>query len=323
METLDTGGTENIDRDRVAGSPARVLIAIPSFRRPDGLRRLLTEIATMTTGHDIHIVVADNEGEGGAGSAVVRELEGSYRFRLAVVPVPERGLTNVRNALVRYARQNGPFDDIAMIDDDEWPSANWIDDLVAMQQTTGAGIVGGPNLPVFAPGAPGWAKHCPLFRADDMPDGIVDIVWGTCNLLLHKSVFAHSDSNLFDPAFNESGGEDVDAFMRLRKSGHRFAWSRSAVVWEDVPLSRTTLGWITRRAFRIGNSNMLVQLRWKYGRHGRLLAIPSTLAAIGLNLALLFAFSLVAERRLDYYVRLVRSLGKLAFLTGLRSFEYR
>lgn len=322
MKPLDTGGTENIARAETSG-PARILIAIPTYRRPDGLRRLLTEIAAMKTAHDIHILAADNEGEGGVGSAVIRELAGGYRFPLTVIPVPEKGLTNVRNALVRHARQSGSYDYIAMIDDDEWPSASWIDDLVAMQRRTGAGIVGGPNLPVFAPGAPAWAEHCPLFRSDDMPDGVVDIVWGTCNLLLHKSVFGHSDSNLFDPAFNQSGGEDVDAFMRLRKSGHRFAWSRSALVWEDVPLSRTTLAWVTRRAFRIGNSNMLVQLRWKYGRHGRLLALPSTLAAIGLNSALLLAFSLVPERRLTYYCRLLRSLGKLAYLTGLRSFEYR
>ena len=322
METLDTVGTGKIERPGTGGV-GRILIAIPTFRRPDGLRRLLGKIAAMETTADISVVVADNEGEGGAGTDVVGELAESYRFPITAIAVPERGLTSVRNALVGHARQNGPFDYVAMIDDDEWPSANWIDDLVAMQVSTGAGIVGGPNLPVFAPGAPAWVRYCPLFRADDMPDGVVDIVWGTCNLLLHKSVFAHSDSNLFDPAFNESGGEDVDAFMRLRKSGHRFAWSKSALVWEDVPPSRTTLAWITRRAFRIGNSNMLVQLRWKYGRHGRLLALPSTLAAIGLNSLLLFAFSLVAERRMTYYVRLVRSLGKLAFLTGLRSFEYR
>lgn len=323
MKILETGGPEGNERTAPGDSQARVLIAIPTFRRPDGLRRLLIAIAAMETVADIKILVADNEGADGAGTDVVKELAAAYRFPIDVIAVPERGLSSVRNAMVTYARKDETLDYVAMIDDDEWPTERWIDDLVAMQRTTGAGIVGGPNLPVFAPGAPGWAMHCPLFRSDDMPDGNVEIVWGTCNLLLHKSAFAHSDSNLFDPAFNQSGGEDVDAFMRLKTSGHRFAWSRSAVVWDDVPAGRTTLGWITRRAFRIGNSNMLVQLRWKYGRHGRLLALPSTVAAIAANLGLLAAFSFSPGKRVTYYCRLVRSLGKLAFLTGLRSFEYR
>lgn len=317
--TIPTAGAHGDNSGTVA---ARVLIAIPTFRRPDGLRRLLTAIAAMKTSADISVVVADNEGAEGAGLAVVRELAASYRFPIDAIPVPERGLSSVRNAMIAYARKDAALDCVAMIDDDEWPTENWIDDLVAMQKTTGASVVGGPNLPVFAPGAPAWAAHCPLFVSDDMPDGPVDIVWGTCNLLLHKSAFAHSDSNLFDPLFNRSGGEDVDAFMRLKASGHRFAWSRSAVVWDDIPLNRTTLGWITRRAFRIGNSNMLVQLRWKYGRHGRLVALPSALAATAANLMLLLAFSLSPKRRLTYYCRLVRSVGKLAFLTGRRSFEY-
>ena len=301
---------------------ARVLIAIPTFRRPEGLRRLLAAIAAMDTHADIKILVADNEGAGGAGLAVVKDLAASYRFPIEAIAVPERGLSSVRNAMIAYARRDETRDYVAMIDDDEWPAKTWIDDLVAMQKSTGAGIVGGPNLPVFAPGAPSWATHCPLFVSDDLPDGAVDIVWGTCNLLLHKSAFAHSDSNLFDPLFNRSGGEDVDAFMRLKASGHRFAWSRSAVVWDDIPLNRTTLNWITRRAFRIGNSNMLVQLRWKYGRYGRLVAFPSALAAIAANFLLLLAFSFSPKKRLAYYCRLVRSVGKLAFLTGRRSFEY-
>lgn len=317
--TIPTVGMDGNDGGNRA---VRVLIAIPTFRRPDGLKRLLAAISAMKTQADIRILVADNEGPGGAGLAAVEEIKASYRFPIEAIAVPERGLTSVRNAMITHARKDATLDHVAMIDDDEWPTENWIDDLVAMQRATGASVVGGPNLPVFAPGAPGWARHCPLFVSDDMPDGPVDIVWGTCNLLLDKTAFAHSDSNLFDPLFNRSGGEDVDAFMRLKASGHRFAWSRSAVVWDDIPLNRTTLGWITRRAFRIGNSNMLVQLRWKYGRHGRLVALPSALAAIAANSMLLLAFSLSPTRRLTYYCRLVRSVGKLAFLTGRRSFEY-
>ena len=53
----------------------RVLIAVPTYRRADSLRRLLAAIETLDTDADIRVVVVDNEGEAGGGFAVVSEWD--------------------------------------------------------------------------------------------------------------------------------------------------------------------------------------------------------------------------------------------------------
>jgi glycosyltransferase involved in cell wall biosynthesis len=299
----------------------RVLIAIPTLRRLDGLRSLLKAIEKLDTAADIQVLVADNEGSGD-GSAVVAELQSTYRFPLMVIPVPERGLTNVRNAIITFARRVSDLDYIAMIDDDERPSPGWIDALIAMQKHTGCEIVGGPTVPVFDRLAPGWARDCHLFTSGDFPDGVVEMIWGTCNVLLHRKVLDLSPEALFDPKFNAWGGEDVDAFMRLRALGCRFAWARSAVVFDDIPLRRTTFKWITRRAFRIGNSNMAAQRRWRPGMSNWFVALPVAMVRIVLHSVLLIGFGISPKKRLNQYCKWLRSLGGLAALFNFRFVEY-
>jgi glycosyltransferase involved in cell wall biosynthesis len=299
----------------------KVLIAIPTFRRPDGLRSVLKAIEKLETSADIRVLVADNEGRGD-GFRVVAELEPTYRFPLAVIPVPERGLTNVRNAMIAFARRIADLDYIAMIDDDERPSPGWVDALIAMQKRTGCEIVGGPTVPVFAAEAPEWARGCYLFTSGDFPDGVIDMTWGTCNVLFHRKVLDMSPAEIFDPMFNALGGEDVDAFMRLKTLGCRYAWARLAVVLDDIPLRRTTFKWITQRAFRIGNSNMAAQRRWQAGMSNWFVALPVAMVRIILHSLLLIAYSMSPKKRLNQYCKWLRSLGGLALLLNIRFVEY-
>jgi len=307
--------------EAIAAQNDKVLIAVPTFRRPAGLRNVLHAIEMLETEADIRVLVADNEGRG-AGSVVVAELAPEYRFPLTVIPVPERGLTHVRNAMVDYARKLDDLDYVVMVDDDERPSPGWIDALIDMQKRTGCDIVGGPTIPVFAAEAPDWPRQCHLFTSGSFADGDIDMTWGTCNVLLHKRVLEMSPEMLFDPLFNAWGGEDVDAFMRLKQLGCRFAWSGRATVWDDIPAHRTTLKWITRRAFRIGNSNMAAQRRWVGRMNNWFVALVVAVVRIVLHSLLLIFYSLSPERRLNQYCDWLRSVGGLAFLFNIRFREY-
>lgn len=321
MKESDSDASRSLSPKTVAARKDKVLIAIPTFRRPAGLRSLLQAIETIETAADIRVLVADNEGKG-AGSGVVAELAPAYRFALTVIAVPERGLTHVRNAMIDHARGLDDLDYIVMVDDDERPSPGWIDALIGMQKRTGCDIVGGPTVPVFAAEAPDWARRCHLFTSGSFPDGVIGMTWGTCNVLLHRRVLELSTDALFDPMFNAWGGEDVDAFMRLKRLGCRFAWAGSALVWDDIPAHRTTLQWISRRAFRIGNSNMAAQRRWVGGMNNWFAALCVAVVRIVLHSALLVFYSLSSQRRLNQYCNWLRSLGGLAFLFGIRFGEY-
>src|SRR5690242_20560351 len=103
----------------------RVVITIPTFKRPKSLARLLDAIARLKTDADIHVVVADNDAQAHQGFDFCAQLAPTYRWPLKPVIEEARGIAQVRNRLVAEAlKSDAQF--IAMIDDDEWPDENWI-----------------------------------------------------------------------------------------------------------------------------------------------------------------------------------------------------
>ena len=54
----------------------RVIICIPTFKRPKMLARLLDAIAALETDADVSVLVADNDAEGHAGFDLCNSLAG-------------------------------------------------------------------------------------------------------------------------------------------------------------------------------------------------------------------------------------------------------
>src|SRR5580693_1367374 len=149
-----------------------VVIAIPTFKRPKRLARLLAAIAGLKT--EAEIIVADNDAAAHQGFDICTQMMGAYRWPLKTVIEEARGIAQVRNRLVAEALESGA-QFIAMIDDDEWPEENWIDELLHAQKLFQADLVQGSV--VFG--------HS---RSDAIPDirhasGPVAMVEGAGNLL--------------------------------------------------------------------------------------------------------------------------------------------
>lgn len=301
---------------------SRVEIIIPTFRRPSGLERALFHITALTTSAAVSVLVAENDPEGGAGAATVARIAAAgYRFPIRSIIVCERGLSNVRNALLGAALEDPAVQFVALLDDDEWPAPDWLDALLAMQAATDADAVGGTVLPVFREEPPAWAAQLDLFRQERL-DGAVDMLWGTSNALFSRRLLERLDPPRFDPAFALTGGEDVDFFYKAKATGAVFAWASNSLVYEDIPQSRVRLEWIARRSFRIGNSNARSQLRWRYRRLGaaRVLAKALTRLAVAASVALRDAALL--RREVNGLVLAARSCGEIAALAGYSYHEY-
>ena len=67
----------------------RVIIAIPTFKRPRSLARLLDAIARLKTDAEISVLVADNDAEAHQGFDLCAGMAGSYRWPLRAVIEPE------------------------------------------------------------------------------------------------------------------------------------------------------------------------------------------------------------------------------------------
>ncbi|HVY88050.1 MAG TPA: hypothetical protein VG942_04230, partial [Hyphomonadaceae bacterium] len=82
----------------------------------------------------------------------------------------------------------------------------------------------------------------------------------------------------FNPAFGRTGGEDTNFFGQLARNGVVMAYAADAVVDEPVPPARSTLKWLTARAFRSGQSHAVVLLN--SGRKRPVLATMSMLKVL-------------------------------------------
>jgi GT2 family glycosyltransferase len=286
------------------------IIAVPTFRRPGQLRHLLEAVARLDRLEDAMLLVADNDA-GGEGAAVAAAMADGFPIPVEVIRVPEPGLCHVRNAIVAHALAVPTMQRLAMVDDDEWPEPQWLAALLAVQQRTGAAVVGGPVTPVFTEGTPDWAEQTLVFRSERRPEGLVEMLYASNNLLVTRAALQALGAPWFDPAFNRSGGEDLDFLTRLKAIGCGFGWAPGARVSEWVGAERARKAWVLRRMWRIGVTDTKVARK---SASLPVLALRS-LALLGLRTAALPA--LVWQRhRLDVAGQWVKAVARLYALAG-------
>ena len=293
----------------------RVVIAIPTFKRPKSLARLLGAIARLKTRADISVLVADNDADAHQGFDFCTHLAPDYRWPLKAVIEEARGIAQVRNRLVAEAlKSDAQF--IAMIDDDEWPDENWIEELLHTQRAFEAGAVQGSVLFSTSEAGP---NSVPDIRHASGP---IEMPQGAGNLLIKCSILQSMAAPWFDPAFALTGGEDFDFFMRLKKAGCRFAWSDEARALGDVPPHRNEWAWVMRRAYSNGNSDMRVILKHRPGLAPAVWEGAKIAGALllSLPLALILAFS--PNHRRKPLTKLCRAAGKLTAMAGRHYNEY-
>jgi succinoglycan biosynthesis protein ExoM len=301
---------------------ADVIVAIPTFRRPRGLERLLTAMAALETNANVSVIVADNDSEGREGFAVCEKLRAKgYRWRLDSIVVPERGIAQARNALADYVLANSSAEFIAMLDDDEWPETHWLDGFLSAQKQTGADALHGTILREFETLPDNWAAQCPGVAPMQSATGPIDMIPGTGSVFLRRACLEELAKPCFDPGFALTGGEDKDFFTRLKKAGKRFAWADEARCHALVPASRANLGWALKRSYRVGNSDLRVII--KYGPSSEVAREVAKVAGVVLLFPLMFLSSLpFAKRRAEPLCRLYRAAGKIAALFGNHYNEY-
>jgi glycosyltransferase involved in cell wall biosynthesis len=284
------------------------------------LRDCLDSIAAQQgTLPDVEVFVADNDPAGRQGLSVAEELAPRFRFPLTGTIVDQPGISAVRNAILEEARDRN-VDFIAMIDDDETASPEWIANLLTMQQQTSAGIVGGPVHYSFVSTPHQSVINSGEFQTMLRPSGKTLPLKGSGNFL----VSAHSLSKVGWPAFDNdfglTGGEDSEWFKRLARLGLSFAWATNALTTEMVPPERTTEQWILQRAYRCGNCNVRVAMKhWpSHDLVGKLGRMALTLGSAPILAPLL----LVPKRRLWLLRAWWTAAGSAAAIMGRDFPEY-
>lgn len=237
-----------------------VVVCIPTFRRPDGLRATLDALGRQSFARPFAVVVAENEAIERRGAAVAQACFDEGRLAGRCVVELRQGNVFAINAAFAAALETYPdarF--VLMMDDDEVAAPTWLARMVAAAERSGAGIVGGPVMPRLAAGTrPGLARH-PAFLPAYAASGPVPIIYGSGNCLITRETFARLGLPAFDASYNFLGGGDTDFFARARNAGVRFYWEAEALITETVPRDRTSPRWLAARGLRIGAINTRIE----------------------------------------------------------------
>ena len=299
-----------------------IVVAIPTFRRPASLARLLGALEKLETEARVLVVVADNDAEGRVGYDFCRSICARYRWPLDPIIAEERGIAQVRNVLVQRALSYPEARFVAMLDDDEWPSPQWLDELLRVQAETGAEVVEGSVLFETSRAQGHWTSGFDGVRDMRRPTGATQTLEGAGNLLVARSCLERLGTPWFDPAFALSGGEDRDFFERVKAAGGKFAWADEAVAHGHVPERRMTLEWVLRRAYGIGNTEMHIFLKHRPHASARLAECAKIASALLLSPLLAIVLAAVPHRAADALRRFFRNAGKLTALMGMRTNPY-
>jgi len=194
----------------------------------------------------IEVVVIDNDSAATA-KFVVDSQSDHFRWSLVYDVEPQQGVTYARNRSVALASEKTDF--IVFIDDDEVPSPQWLDELLAVQASYEVDVVTGPVYPQFeSEQVPEWIVKGGFFAPPDCETGTFLDAAFTNNSLVKADVIKKLKTP-FDSRFAIKGAEDSHFFMKLKKMGSRIVWTSSAVVYESIPSRRTTLPWLLERGF--------------------------------------------------------------------------
>jgi succinoglycan biosynthesis protein ExoM len=261
-----------------------VAICCITFRRPEGLRRLLEGLNALTFRKNpepnITVVVVDNDGAAPMCVWVDARRRG-FRWPLRYGCEPVRGVSSARNRALDLVPPDAEC--IASIDDDEVPVPGWLDELLYVRRTYCASIVQGPVRPHFVSPPPRWLIRGRFLELGPYRDGASLHFGYTGNSLIDAAVVRQLRLR-FDPRFDRTGGEDQRFFGCAIKAGFRVVTAENALVYEWIPASRTTLRYLLRRRFRMGTTLAMID-RIEGGTGRFALRALKGIGRIGLGLA--------------------------------------
>ncbi|TWE11818.1 glycosyltransferase family 2 protein [Rudaeicoccus suwonensis] len=236
-----------------------VVIAIPTFHRPERLAPLLAEVRRqaeavrhlVADGTSPQILVVDNDAEGSARDAVTQADVPGVQY--VVEPIP--GIAAARNRAIDEGCDHRL---LAFIDDDEMPCERWLSSLIATWSDTGAAAVSGYVIPDYEQTPDPWIVAGGFFVRAHEPTGTLRTVAPANNLMLDLQQLRAVGLRFEDP-FGLAGGEDTLLTRRMSAAGLRIVWCEESVVADLVPAARARRSWVLKRALSHGNTSSLVE----------------------------------------------------------------
>lgn len=298
-----------------------VAVCIPTYNRPLMLEKLILSVINLDRSlvKEFNIIVVDNDVHKTA-EKVVNELQEKFYdiAKLHYHNYNKKGLANVRNELFKKALEYQP-DFIASIDDDEFVTSNWLNELLLAIVSNSGDIAVGPCIPVFEHNVSQYIDY--WFKDSDLVNyQIIDFFRGgsfiiSTNFLVDKEM-------KFDQRFNTTGAEDSFFGVTAIKKGAKIYWAGKAIAYETIEKKRASLKWLIKRKFRTAITyTYILILEKKY-----FLVLKKILVNIIYLLTGIIALLLVPSKfKFRYWgiLKLAESFGGFAGLVNIKFNEYQ
>lgn len=314
----------------VASSPADALrqvesvICVPTFKRPDLLEQTLRSLAAQEGGHDVAVIVVENEGVERAGAARAQALLASGLFKGMVIVEPRQGNCKAYNAAWRCALTRFPaLKQVLGIDDDEEAEPHWLDAYLRAAAVAPAHLFGGSVTPSFEDASRAWLAAHPVFRSHYSVSGEIPILYSSANYLIRREVLERLGFPFLDESFDFTGGGDSDFFRRAKAAGFRFWWVHEAAMRETMPMRRSEFGWIAARGLRNGAISATIERRLDPSFKGRVKVLGKSLALLAASPLRGLALGIRTKSGLIGLYHAKVAIGRLISEFGVQNEQYR
>lgn len=286
-----------------------IAVCICTYKRPLLLRRLLQCLKDQQT-HELFtfsIVIADND-QSESAKQVVDDFMAESSIQVVYCVEPRQNIALARNKSIENAK--GDF--IAFIDDDEFPTGEWLWNLYTACTSHDVAGVLGPVKPSFEHEPAQWILKGKFFERPKHNTGYRMGMWEcrTGNILFVRTML----DDVREPFRSEFGtcGEDTDFFCRMINKGFVFIWCNEAVVYEVVPPERCNRRYLLRKGLLRGSNFLKHPVK-------RGLNLLKSFVAVPIYVVLLPVLFLAGHHHfMKYLVKLCDHTSRLFMLLGIQ-----
>lgn len=310
---------------------ADISVVILSYDRVHLLERTLRGCATQ--GGDwggFEIIVVDNHPDELA-RPLVEGLAAETGVTMTYLADPRRNISIVRNKGIAAAKARY----VAFIDDDEEPQPNWLAELTACLDRTGADAAFGPKLPEFEGGrAPDWDPQGWRYTLDfQMPADEEIHMFGRLRKrgkglgsgnAAFRVATCLSGPEPFSVAFGNANGEDTQLLFRLAMAGRRFVWCPGAVVHEFIEQSRARPDYMVTRMKRGSQHYAVCRIDTSANKPlttAKVVLLGMAQMAVHAGLYMASGEFLDRKHRYDHRIGMAKGLGKLTWTAPIGFIE--
>lgn len=308
-----------MNKKSTTGLNSKIVVGIPTYRRPVQLLALLESLLEELHHQPALVIVADNE----CGEDAKKVVNGFAKKwpSIICIPVPERGVSQVRNALIAKASIEMPdWEWLVMVDDDGLVTPGWLNAITKTGDLLKTHLVGGPVTGPLPEKVNFLAKNSIYAARRRWKTGLVPTLNQTQNLAISKRTMGLLSPPFFRERYGASGGEDYDFFRQVLQAGGSLGWCDEALVIEPPPPNVLGLKAVLIRYFTTGTYMAVVDTSYD----GKLKTFLSAIKGLVMSIikSLIKAITFNQDGLAKQILLTSHYFGRLFGLIGVRTSRY-